>query len=166
MDLTQTDTNITILCGVAMVIGVFGVVIPFLPGLLLCWATATAWAIFVGEGAGRWGVLALVTVIAILGIVVKYAWPGRNLKRSGVPNKTLLLGGVLAIVGFFVIPVIGLVIGFVAGVWLAELARLGDAKLAWPSTKHAIKAAGLAMLVELGAALAIAIIWVAAVVVS
>jgi uncharacterized protein YqgC (DUF456 family) len=166
MDLTQTDTNITILCGVAMVIGVFGVVIPFLPGLLLCWASATAWAIFVGEGAGRWGVLALVTVIAILGIVVKYAWPGRNLKRSGVPNRTLLLGGVLAIVGFFVIPVIGLVIGFVAGVWLAELARLGDTKLAWPSTKHAIKAAGLAMLVELGAALSIAIIWVAAVVVS
>ncbi len=166
MDLTQTDTNITILCGVAMVIGVFGVVIPFLPGLLLCWASATAWAIFVGEGAGRWGVLALVTVIAILGIVVKYAWPGRNLKRSGVPNRTLLLGGVLAIVGFFVIPVIGLFIGFVAGVWLAELARLGDAKQAWPSTKHAIKAAGLAMLVELGAALAIAIIWVAAVVVS
>ena len=166
MDLTQTDTNITILCGVAMVIGVFGVVIPFLPGLLLCWASATAWAIFVGEGAGRWGVLALVTVIAILGIVVKYAWPGRNLKRSGVPNRTLLLGGVLAIVGFFVIPVIGLFIGFVAGVWLAEVARLSDAKQAWPSTKHAIKAAGLAMLVELGAALAIAIIWVAAVVVS
>ncbi|MEV4532432.1 DUF456 domain-containing protein [Asanoa sp. NPDC049518] len=166
MDLTQTDTNITILCGVAMVIGVFGVVIPFLPGLLLTWASATAWAIFVGEGATRWGLLALVTVIAILGIVVKYAWPGRNLKRSGVPNKTLLLGGVLAIVGFFVIPVVGLVIGFVAGVWLAELARLGDTKQAWPSTKHAIKAAGLAMLVELGAALAIAIIWVAAVVVS
>ncbi|MDG4823828.1 DUF456 domain-containing protein [Asanoa sp. WMMD1127] len=166
MDLTATETNITILCGVAMVIGVFGVVIPFLPGLLLTWAAAVAWAIFVGEGGARWGLLALATVIVILGIVVKYAWPGRNLKRSGVPNKTLLLGGVLAIVGFFVIPVVGLVIGFVAGVWLAELARLGDSKLAWPSTKHAIKAAGLAMLVELGAALAIAIIWVAAVVVS
>src|ERR1700754_3099027 len=161
MDLTATETNITILCGVAMVIGVFGVVIPFLPGLLLCWATAVAWAIFVGEGAGRWGMLALVTLIAILGIVVKYAWPGRNLKRSGVPNKTLLLGGVLAIVGFFVVPVVGLFLGFVLGVFLAELARLGDSKRAWPSTKHAIKAAGLAMLVELGAALAIAIVWVA-----
>jgi uncharacterized protein len=166
MDLTDTNTNVTILCGVAMVVGVFGVVIPFLPGLLLTWASAVLWAFLAGAGATRWGLLALVTLIAGLGIVVKYAWPGRNLKRSGVPNKTLLLGGVLAIVGFFLIPVIGLVIGFVAGVWLAELARLGDSKLAWPSTKHAIKAAGLAMLVELGAALAIAIIWVAAVLVS
>ncbi|GIF74829.1 DUF456 domain-containing protein [Asanoa siamensis] len=166
MDLTDTPTNVTILCAVAMVVGVFGVVIPFLPGLLLCWTSAVAWAIFAGEGATRWGLLALVTLIAAVGIFVKYAWPGRNLKRSGVPNRTLLLGGVLAIVGFFLIPVVGLVIGFVAGVWLAEIARLGDSKLAWPSTKHAIKAAGLAMLVELGAALFIAITWVAAVVVS
>src|ERR1044072_4609165 len=71
MDLTQTDTNITSVCGVAKVIGVFGVVIPFPPGLLPTWASATAWAIFVGEGAGRGGMLALVTVIAILGIVVQ-----------------------------------------------------------------------------------------------
>lgn len=166
MDLTQTDTNITILCGLAMVVGVFGVVIPFLPGLVLCWLSAVVWAIFAAEGAARWGVLFLATLVAVLGIVVKYAWPGRNLKRSGVPNKTLFLGGVLAIVGFFVIPVVGLVIGFVAGVWLAEWARLGDARRAWPSTRHAIKAAGLAMLVELGAALAIAVIWFAAVLVS
>jgi uncharacterized protein YqgC (DUF456 family) len=166
MDLTQTETNITILCGVAMVIGVFGVVIPFLPGLLLCWASAVAWSIFVADGVTRWSVLSTVTVVAIAGIVVKYAWPGRNLKRNGIPNKTLLLGGVLAIVGFFVIPVVGLVIGFVLGIWLAETARLGDTKLAWPSTKHALKAAGLAMLVELGSALVIAVIWVAGVVVS
>ncbi|MEV0716103.1 DUF456 domain-containing protein [Asanoa sp. NPDC050611] len=166
MDLTDTNTNVTILCGVAMVVGVFGVLIPFLPGLLLCWASAVAWAFLAGEGATRWGLLALVTLIAGVGIVVKYAWPGRNLKRSGVPNRTLLLGGVLAIVGFFLIPVVGLVIGFVAGIWLAEIARLGDSKLAWPSTKHAIKAAGLAMLVELASALFIAITWTAAVLVS
>jgi len=159
MDLTATETNLTILCGVAMVIGVFGVVIPFLPGLMLTWVSAVVWAIFVGDGFGRWGVLVLATLVAATGIVVKYAWPGRNLKRGGVPNRTLLLGGVLAIVGFFVIPVVGLVIGFIAGIWLAEWARLGDPRKAWPSTLHAIKAAGLAMLVELGAALCIAVIW-------
>jgi uncharacterized protein YqgC (DUF456 family) len=166
MDLTDSQTNITILCGVAMVVGVFGVVIPFLPGLLLCWASAVAWAIFVADGGPRWSVLVLATLVAGVGLVVKYAWPGRNLKRGGVPNKTLLLGGVLGIIGFFVVPVVGLFLGFVLGVFLAELARLGDSKRAWPSTKHAIKAAGLAMLVELGAALAIAIVWVAGVVVS
>jgi uncharacterized protein len=159
--MSDTGSTITFLCALAMVVGVCGVIIPMVPGLVLCWAAVCVWAIF-GEvdSAGRWVVLGVATMIAALGIVVKYAWPGRNLKRSGVPNMTLLAGGALGLVGFFAIPVVGLFIGFVVGVWLAERIRLGDFAKAWPSTKHALKAAGLAMLVELSTALAIAAIWV------
>jgi len=105
-------------------------------------------------------------VITLVGTTVKYLWPGRNLKRSGVPNLSLLAGGVLGIVGFFVVPVIGLVLGFVLGLWLAELARLGDAKLAWPSTRHALSAVGLALLVELAAALGVTAVWLVGLVVT
>jgi hypothetical protein len=130
------------------------------PGLVLCWLAVAVWAIFGDvDGAGRWVVLAIATMVAALGMVVKYAWPGRNLKRGGVPNLSLLAGGVLGLIGFFVIPVVGLPIGFVLGVWLAERIRLGDFATAWPSTKHALKAAGLAMLIELATALSIAAIW-------
>jgi hypothetical protein len=106
-------------------------------------------------------VLAVASLVALAGIVAKYAWPGRNLKRGGVPNLTLLAGGLLGLVGFFVVPVVGLVIGFVLGVLLAERLRLGDWQRAWPSTRHALKAAGLAMLIELATAISIALIWVA-----
>lgn len=161
MDLTDTDAAITFLAGLAIIVGILGVIVPILPGLVLCWLGVLAWAVFVDNGAGRWAVLALVTLIAATGTVVKYLWPGRNLKRGGVPNRTLLVGGVLGLVGFFVIPVVGLVIGFVLGVWLAERVRLGDSRQAWPSTKHALKAAGLAMLIELAAGLGILVVWLA-----
>lgn len=161
MELSDTDTAVTLLCALALIVGIAGVIIPGLPGLLVCWLGVLAWAVFADRGAGRWVVLAVATLIAAAGTVAKYAWPGRNLKRSGVPNRTLFFGGVLGIVGFFVIPVVGLVIGFVLGVWVAERIRLGDSRLAWPSTKHALKAAGLSMLIELGAGLAIAGVWVA-----
>ena len=161
MDVSDTGSTITILCAIAMVVGVLGVIIPMVPGLVLCWAAVAVWAIFGDvDSAGRWVVLAVATMVAALGIVVKYAWPGRNLKRSGVPNLSLLAGGALGLVGFFVVPVVGLFIGFVLGVFLAERIRLGDFGKAWPSTKHALKAAGLAMLIELATALAIAAIWV------
>jgi hypothetical protein len=91
---------------------------------------------------------------------VKYAWPGRNLKRTGVPNRSLITGGVLGLPGFFLIPVIGLFIGFVLGLWLAERIRLGGWKPAWPSTKHALQAVGLSMLIELAAGLIIGTVWV------
>lgn len=160
MDVTDTGSSITVICAIAMVVGVLGVIIPMVPGLVLCWAAVAVWAIFGAEGAGRWLVLGIATVVAALGIVVKYAWPGRNLKRAAVPTLTLLAGGALGLVGFFLIPVVGLPVGFVLGVFLAERIRLGDFAKAWPSTKHALKAAGLAMLIELATALAIATIWV------
>lgn len=160
MDLADTGATVTLLSGVAIAVGVFGVVIPVLPGLLLCWAGVLVWSVFGDAGGGRWLVLALATAIAVLGVLVKYLWPGRNLKRTGVPNTSLMAGGLLGVVGFFVVPVVGLVAGFVLGVWLAERARLGDNRLAWPSTREALKAAGLAMLVELAAGLAIAAVWV------
>jgi hypothetical protein len=159
VELTDTDGLITLLCGVALIVGILGVIVPVLPGLILCWAGVLAWALFADRGAGKWVVLAIATVIALGGAVVKYAWPGRNLKRTGVPNGSLVVGGLLGLVGFFVIPVVGLIVGFVLGVWLAERVRLGDSRLAWPSTKHALKAAGLAMLIELAAGLGVAFVW-------
>jgi uncharacterized protein YqgC (DUF456 family) len=161
VDLTDSESTITFLAGLAIVVGVFGVIVPVLPGLVLCWLGVLLWAAFTEHRAGKWVVLALVTLIAAAGIVVKYLWPGRNLRRGGVPNRSLFAGGLLGLVGFFVIPVVGLVIGFVLGVWLAERVRLGDARRAWPSTKHALKAAGLAMLIELGAGLSILVVWLA-----
>jgi uncharacterized protein len=166
VDLSDAETNITVLCALAIVLGVFGVLLPMIPGLILAWAAAVVWAIFVADGWVRWVVILAATFVALVGTVVKYAWPGRNLKRGGVPNRTLLVGGVLGIVGFFVIPVVGVVIGFVLGVFLAERIRLGDTARAWPSTKHALGAAGVAILVELASALLVAFIFVAGLTVS
>ena len=80
---------------------------------------------------------------------------------SRVPWTSLTLGALLGIVGFFVIPVIGLPIGFVLGVYLTELARLGSAQ-AWTSTRHALAAVGLSMLIEFISSLIAAAIWAVA----
>jgi uncharacterized protein YqgC (DUF456 family) len=155
------QTLLITLCAVAMLVGLVGIVVPVLPGVFLCWGAVLVWAIFAHGGAGRWIVLGLSTVWLAVGLVVKFAWPGRNLKAAGVPTWSILLGALLGFVGFFVIPVVGLVLGFAAGVWLAEWARLGDPGRAWPSTREALKATGLSILVELGAGLLIAATWVA-----
>jgi hypothetical protein len=115
------------------------------------------WAVVVGQ---TWGWVAAAVALAILavGVVVKYLVPHRNLKEYGVPTRTLLLGGVLGVVGFFVVPVVGLVLGFVLGVYLSELQRVG-ANGAWPATKAAVKAVGLSVLIELGAAVTATSVW-------
>lgn len=150
-------TSTELLVGLVVIVGVIGVVVPVLPGTLLILGAVLVWALQDGSGTA-WVVFAVVTVLLATGAIVKYAVPGRRLQAAGVPSSTLLAGAALGVVGFFVVPVIGLVLGFVAGVYLAEARRLGrDA--AWPSTRHALLAAGLSLLIELAAALLAAGTW-------
>jgi len=159
MDLSDTGSSVTVISAVVIAAGVIGVLVPVLPGLVLSWLGVLLWALLGDAGGARWAILGFATVIAAAGTVVKYLWPGRRLKSTGVPTSSLLAGGVLGLIGFFVVPVVGLVLGFVLGVWLAERARLGAGR-AWPATREALSAVSLSLLVELAAALAIAVIWV------
>ncbi len=151
-----------VLVGLVILIGLLGIVLPILPGLLLEVGAVLVWA-FVEGGGSAWSVAAAVVVVAVAGTWVKYLIPGRRLREAGIPKTTLILAGVLAIVGFFVIPLIGAPIGFVAGTYLAERNRLG-AREAWPSTTSSVKAVGLAIGIELAAGLAIAALWLIAVI--
>ena len=161
MDATDSSGLVTFISTAAVLIGVVGVLVPMLPGLLLCWAGVMVWAVFGDHGDGvGWTVGVAATLVLGLGFAAKYLVPGRNLKRAGVPNLTLFLGGVVGIIGFFLIPVVGLVLGFVLGVFVVERIRQKDNARAWQSTKHALKAAGVSMLIELATALIIAGIWI------
>lgn len=150
-------TTTELFVGLAVIVGVIGVVVPVLPGSLLILGAVLVWALQDGSGTA-WTVFSVVTVLLATGAIVKYAVPGRRLQAAGVPNSTLFAGAALGFVGFFVIPVIGLVIGFVGGVYLAETRRVGR-EAAWPSTRHALLAAGLSILIELTAAMSAAGVW-------
>ena len=148
-----------LLTGLAIAIGLVGIVLPILPGSLLIAAAVVVWAVVVGETVA-WVAAALACVLVAAGQLVKYLLPGRHLKNQGIPTRTLVLGGLLGIVGFFVVPVIGLFLGFVLGVYLSEAQRLGSAA-AWPATRVTIKAVGASILIELTAGLLAAGAWLA-----
>ena len=157
-------TGVEVLVALAIAVGLVGVILPVLPGSLLVIAAILWWSWDLGTRTG-WVVLAVAVAFIGLGSVVKYVVPGRRLKDHGIPTSTLLLGGVLGVVGFFVIPVVGLLVGFVIGVYLAELRRVGSVA-AWPATKHALTAVGLSMLIELVASLCAAGTWALGVVLT
>jgi uncharacterized protein len=154
-----------VVVAVLIVVGLIGIVVPVLPGLLLVWAAVVVWALAERTGAA-WGVLAGATVAFLVSQVVKYLIPGRRLKEAGVPTVSMLAGVILGIVGFFVVPVVGVFLGFVVGIYAAELLRLRDHRAAWTSTVHALKAAGISVLIELVAGLLIASGWLATVVLA
>jgi uncharacterized protein YqgC (DUF456 family) len=138
---------VDVVVGLVIVVGLAGIVVPILPGLLLIWVAVAVWSTERQDAAG-WVVLAVVTVLALAGSALKYVVPGRRMRVVGVPGRTLLAGGALGLVGFFVVPVVGLVAGFVLGVYLAERLRLDGHEAAWASTVVGLRAAGWSMLIE------------------
>jgi hypothetical protein len=150
-------TGVELLVALAIAVGLAGILMPVLPGSALIFGGVLVWALDVG-GATAWAVFAVVAAILVVGGVVKYLVPNRRLRNVGVPTSTLWAGAALGIVGFFVVPVVGLFAGFVLGVYAAERHRLGDA--AWPSTKAALRAVGLSIAIELVAGVAATLVWV------
>jgi uncharacterized protein YqgC (DUF456 family) len=152
----------TFLVGVVIFAGILGIVIPVLPGAILSLGAILVWALEEQSATG-WIVLAAAVVLMGASQVVKYIVPERRLRESGVPRRSMFVGVVLGIVGFFLIPVVGMFVGFPVGVYLSERQRLGTHDQAWMSTKHALRATGLSILIEfVGTSLAAAV-WLVAV---
>jgi uncharacterized protein YqgC (DUF456 family) len=150
-----------VLVALACALGILGVVVPVLPGDLLIGGAIVVWAAVEGS-AVSWVVAVLAVGVLVAGHVLTILIPGKRMTAAGVPKLVLLAGGALGIVGFFVVPVVGLPVGFVLGVYLAEIARLREHAPAWTTTVEAMKGTGLAVLIGLCAAVVATAVWAAA----
>jgi uncharacterized protein YqgC (DUF456 family) len=159
------STGGIVLVALAIAVGLVGIVVPLLPGALLVLAAIAVWAV-VEHTVVAWVALGIATALIVASTVIKYLWPARRMRQADVGRWSLFSGAVLGIIGFFVIPVLGLVLGFVLGVYLAELALRHDGRRAWASTVHAIKGVALSVGVEMCGALLATMVWVGAVLVG
>ncbi len=149
------------LVGLAMLAGLLGVLTPGLPGPLVCWAAVLWWATAV-HTATAWYVLFGSAVVLAFGQVLKWLAPGHRLRDAGISRQTLFSSGVCAILAFFVLPVVGGVLGFVGGLYGQQRARLGSHAAAVAATRIAMRAVGLAVLAELFTCLLVAGAWLGA----
>lgn len=148
----------TAVVGLIILVGLIGIVVPLLPGLPLIWAAVLLWASETQTTAG-WVVFGTATILALLGLLLQYLLPGRRLAKDGITMSTTLAGAALAFVGFFVIPVVGVFLGFVLGVYLSQRSKLGTHDAAWPSTKQALRAIAMSIGIEFFTGLTIAGTW-------
>jgi uncharacterized protein YqgC (DUF456 family) len=153
------STGGVVLVALVIAVGLVGIVVPLLPGTLLVFGAIAVWAVVESNVTG-WVTLGVAGVLLAAATLVKYLWPARRMRAADVSTWSLVAGAVLGIIGFFVIPVLGLVIGFVLGVYLAELVNRREQRLAWTSTVHAVKGVALSVGVELCGALLATMAWV------
>src|SRR5690348_2429190 len=103
-------SGVDVACGLLILVGLFGIVVPVLPGTILVALGIGIWAATQGSWEA-WATFVVAGGIMLGGLLLKYAVPGRRLKAA-VPTTTLVVGGLCAIAGFFLIPIVGVLVGF------------------------------------------------------
>jgi uncharacterized protein len=159
------DPLLVVLALLVMLVGLVGVVVPVLPGLLIVWLVSAGTMLYVGTGTAGWAMAALLTLLFALGSGATIWLPARQGRRGGVPLRSLLAALVGAVVGFFVIPVVGFLIGGFGGLLLGEKQRHGAWHPAAASVGQILRAYGIGIVVELVIGVTMIGIWLAAIVV-
>ncbi len=149
-----------LLIAILMAIGILGPAIPLIPGLALVWIAGGLWAYFDGGDGTRMWLFALMTLFAIIGFAAQFLLPAAAASSSKPPKNTLLFGGLAGLVGFFVIPIIGAPIGFMAGVYTNYFLSTGDSTKAWALTLKTAVAFGWAILIQVFCSVLIALTWI------
>jgi uncharacterized protein YqgC (DUF456 family) len=156
-------TSLELIVGLMIVAGLVGTVIPVLPGILLVWAAVLLWAI-AGDGSDsvRWVVFAIATAVAGTAVALSTILPGRRAAATGAPRSLMWIVALGTLVGFFVIPVVGALVGGPVAAYVAELVRLRDPAAAWRSAVEALKGFGIGVAIQLVGGVTIAVTWLIA----
>ena len=145
-----TTTREAVTSGAAallLIVGVMGTIIPILPGSLLTIGTLLVWAWVLGSTAS-WTAALIGVALAVVGMSASAILTGRKMRRERIPRGPIIVGIVAGVVGMFIVPVVGLFLGFALGLLLAEYARRKDLASAWRSSVEAMKSMGFGMLIE------------------
>lgn len=152
-----------LLVGLVLLLGLCGVLVPGVPGSWLVWAGVLWWALKATEPVSWW-ILVGATLAMFLSQVVRWALPPRRLRASGATPRMGVYAGAGALLGFFLIPVLGTIPGFIGGIYLYERRRLGRHREAKAALRTTMRSGGSSVLAELFTCLLIAGAWLGAVI--
>lgn len=157
----STEVLVGTLLLLVMLVGIAGIIIPVLPGLGLINAAVLVWAL-VERSAVGWVALGLCLALWGAAFLLQYLVPGKRLVAAGVPTWVIAVAGVAGVVGFFVVPVLGLPLFFVGAVYALQSLRSRHLGRSLGSTWQAILAVGISQLIELTGGMLCVVVYVVA----
>jgi uncharacterized protein YqgC (DUF456 family) len=144
---------------VVMAVGLVGTIVPFVPGLPLIWLAALGYGLAQDFDSSGIVAMAAITFLLVVGVAAKFLLASRRATSAGAPSSTILAGVLLGFAGFFIVPVVGFILGAVLGVLFAERRRLNDWARGWESTKQVLVGFGIGVVLEVLAGLLMILSW-------
>jgi uncharacterized protein YqgC (DUF456 family) len=153
------NLSLNILTYLIMGVGLFGMIIPIYPGVVIIWAAALIHGLVTGFAAQEIWVLVLLSLLMIAGSLVDNILMSGKARQAGA--SWISIGGALlgGLIGTFAFPPLGGIVAAPTLLFLLEYARLRDSAEAWIITKGLLIGWGLSFIVRFLIGLAMIAVW-------
>jgi hypothetical protein len=147
-----------------MLVGLFGLLIPVFPGLLIMWLATLLYALL-ESAAGRmgwidWVLFAFISILMIIGNIIDNIIIARKMRGKAIPWTSIGLAFLAGLVAsMFFTPIIGIVASPL-GLFGAEWLRLHRARAAFDSARSYMIAWGWSFAAVFAVGLLMILLWV------
>jgi len=157
--LNWLDLPFRILIYLIMAVGLFGMVIPIYPGVIIIWAAALIHGLATGFSTLETWVIVLLTLLAAAGSLVDNVLMGGKARQAGASWLSIGLALAGGLLGTFLFPPLGGIIAAPLILYLAEYLRIRDHRRARHVTANLLTGWGLSFLARFGIGLVMIIVW-------
>ena len=153
------NLSLNILIYLIMAVGLFGMVVPIYPGVVIIWAAVLIHGLATNFATLEIWLLVVITLLATAGTLVDNFLMGGKARQAGASWTSIAGALVAGLVGTFAFPPLGGLIAAPTLLFLLEYARLRDSAEAWVITKGLLTGWGLSFVARFIIGLVMIIIW-------
>jgi uncharacterized protein len=147
------------LIGTVMVLSLFAMLIPGVPGLVIIWGAALFFGLMVGFNWLAWVEMVLLTILMLFGSVIDNIITAKKAYDSGAATLSIIAGVIAGILGAIFWTPIGGLITAPLGVLAAEYWRLRSLRQAAGTTKGWLVGLGWAFFIRFLTGMAMIGLW-------
>jgi hypothetical protein len=158
---TGTLAALQIVVALVMLVSLIALIIPGIPGITFIWLAAFVYGLVVGFEKPAGVFMGIITGLMLLGNVVDNLLMGAGARKGGAPWITTLATVLAAVIGSLAFPPFGGVIAAAVVIFVLEIIRLKDSKIALKSTGEMLKGFGCSFLVRFLIGMIMIGLWIA-----
>ena len=151
---------LTVLIGLTMLVGLFGLLVPIFPGLVVMWLAALGYGIMAGFNTAGIVLFVLITLLAIGGSLIDNVLMAAGGRMGGATWVTIIVALVAGIGGTILLPPFGGIIAAPLSILLLEYLRLKDLKKAWRAFTGLTLGWGLSFAARFALGALIFVLWI------
>jgi uncharacterized protein YqgC (DUF456 family) len=143
----------------AMLVGLFGLVVPLFPGIVVIWLAALGYGIVAGFHTVGIVLFIIITLFMLAGVTVDNVLMGVGARQGGASWLSLGAALVVGIAGTLLFPPVGGLIATPVAVLLIEFLRSRDWRKTWIAVRGLAVGWGLSFIVRFLIGVVMIVVW-------